>query len=158
MKNDVTGATTRRSFCAQAAALAAAASALGVILDGCGGSPTAPNNASMLPVVNGTPASGGITVAIDSGSPLSSVGSAAIVQTSLGDFLVARTAQSSFVALTAMCTHQACIVTGFAGSTYVCPCHGSTFDLNGRVLSGPAPAPLHQYSTQFVNGVLTISG
>ena len=77
--------------------------------------------------------------------------------TSGGDFLVARTAQTSFVALAAICTHQTCTITGFGNQTYVCPCHGSTFDINGRVLGGPAPAPLHQYPTQFTSGVLTIT-
>jgi Rieske Fe-S protein len=108
-------------------------------------------------VVTGTRISGGITLAIDSSSPLSAVGAAALMQTSIGDFLVAHTAQDVFVALTATCTHQTCTVTGFSSQTYVCPCHGSTFDVNGRVLGGPAPAPLRQYPTQFANGVLTVT-
>lgn len=154
---DMTGdGRARREFCTQAAALAIFGGALGAILEGCS-SPTSPSNVPSLPAVNGTSASGAITLAIDSSSPLAAVGSAALVQTSIGDFLVARTAQNSFVALGATCTHQACTITGFGSQTYVCPCHGSTFDINGRVLSGPAPAPLPQYPTQFSNGVLTIA-
>ena len=110
-----------------------------------------------LAVVNGTRVSGGITLAIDSSSPLSAVGNAALVQTSIGDFLVAHTAQNAFVALSATCTHQTCTITGFGNQNYVCPCHGSTFDVNGRVVGGPAPAPLHQYPTQFTGGILTIT-
>jgi cytochrome b6-f complex iron-sulfur subunit len=102
--------------------------------------------------LNGTRVSSGITLTIDSSSPLVAVGSAALVQTSIGDFLVAHTAQSVFVALSAVCTHQTCTITGFGNQNYVCPCHGSTFDINGRVLGGPAPAPLRQYPTQFDNG------
>ncbi len=60
-------------------------------------------------------------------------------------------------ALASVCTHQACEITGYAGQTFVCPCHGSQFDASGRVLSGPAPTALRQYTTQFANGVLTIS-
>jgi Rieske Fe-S protein len=96
-------------------------------------------------------------VSVDSSSPLATVGNAALVQASGAQFLVARTGQDTFVALTAICTHQTCTITGFASSTYVCPCHGSTFDLNGHVTGGPAPVNLRQYSTQFNNGVLTIS-
>ena len=146
---------TRRSFCSQAATLTIFGGALGAILGGC--SPTSPSNAPPLPTVSGTRVSGGITLAIDASSPLSTVGNAALVQTTIGDFLVAHTAQNSFVALAAICTHQTCTITGFASQSYVCPCHGSTFDVNGRVLGGPAPAPLHQYPTQFTNGILTIT-
>ncbi|MEO8078053.1 MAG: Rieske (2Fe-2S) protein [Acidobacteriota bacterium] len=98
------------------------------------------------------------TFAIDVGSPLAAVGSAARVVTSGGNFLVARTGQEAFVALAAICTHETCAITGFSNQTYVCPCHGSTFDLNGRVLGGPAPTALRQYATQFTGGVLTITG
>jgi cytochrome b6-f complex iron-sulfur subunit len=146
---------TRRSFCSQAATLAILGGALGAFLDGC--SPTSPSNAPLLPTINGTRVNGGITLAIDASSPLSTVGNAALVQTAVGDFLVARTAQDSFVALAAICTHQTCTITGFGSQNYVCPCHGSTFDVNGHVLGGPAPAPLRQYPTQFAGGILTIT-
>ena len=156
MKDSKGCGSTRREFCAQAAGLAALGGAF-TILPGCGGSPTSPSNASALPVVAGTRVAGGVTVAVDGSSPLAAAGSAALVQASGGDFLVARTDASTFVALSALCTHQVCTITGFASQTYVCPCHGSTFDVNGRVLGGPAPTALHKYVTQFANGVLTIT-
>jgi cytochrome b6-f complex iron-sulfur subunit len=132
---------TRRTFCAQTATLAIFGGALGAILEGCSSnSPTSPSNAAALPTVNGTAVGGGFTLTIDASSPLSPVGSAALVQTAIGDFLVAHTAQTSFVALSAICTHQTCVITGFGNQEYVCPCHGSTYDINGRVLGGPAPA------------------
>jgi cytochrome b6-f complex iron-sulfur subunit len=158
MKDMTSDGQTRRTFCTHAATLAIFGGALGAILEGCG-SPTSPSpsNVPSLPIVNGTRVSGGITLTIDSSSPLSAVGSAALVQTSIGDFLVAHTAQDAFVALSAICTHQTCTITGFGNQRYVCPCHGSTFDINGRVLGGPAPAPLPQHPTQFTSGVLTIA-
>jgi Rieske Fe-S protein len=131
-------------FCAQAAALTVFGSTLAVILPGCG-SPTAPSDVASLPIANGTVVTGGITVPINASSPLSGVGSAALVQSSIGNFLVVRTAQESFMAFGATCTHQACTITGFANQTFVCPCHGSTFDTSGHVLRGPASAPLRQY-------------
>jgi cytochrome b6-f complex iron-sulfur subunit len=46
-----------------------------------------------------------------------------------------------FFAISSICTHLGCNVkrtkVGFA-----CPCHGSRFDENGRVVHGPAPKPL----------------
>ncbi len=102
-------------------------------------------------------ANGVVTVAIGSSSPLATVGGAALVQSSAGTFLVSQASGGAFVALTAICTHQTCTITNFANETYVCPCHGSTFTLNGGVVNGPARAALRQYATQFADGVLTIA-
>jgi cytochrome b6-f complex iron-sulfur subunit len=156
MKNTNCDGQTRRAFCTQAATFAVFGSALGTLFEGCA-NPNSPTNAPALPTVNGTRVTSGITVTIGASSPLSAVGSAALVLTSVGDFLVAHTAQNSFVALSSICTHQTCTITGFGNQEYVCPCHGSSFDVNGRVLGGPAPASLHQYPTQFTGGVLTIT-
>ena len=157
MKDMTCDEQTRRKFCTEAVALTIFGGALGAILEGCS-TPTSPSNVASLPVVSGTRVGGGITLTIDASSPLSAVGSAALVQTSAGDFLVGHTSQNAFVALSAICTHQTCTITGFANQTYVCPCHGSTYDINGHVTGGPAPASLFQYATQFTNGILTITG
>ena len=90
-------------------------------------------------------------------SPLAAVGSAALLQTSSGNFLVAHTAQSTFSALSSICTHEVCTINGWSSQSFVCPCHGSTFDTSGHVARGPAPSSLRQYPAQFVDGVLTIT-
>ena len=100
---------------------------------------------------------GAVNVAIDSASPLASVGGAALVQSPAGLFLVARTSQTTFTALTSLCTHQDCTITGFLNSRYVCPCHLSQFSTSGSVVQGPAVAPLRQFATAFANNVLTIT-
>lgn len=158
---------TRRQFCAQtcsAAALAAIGGVVTGVLQGCGGggsSPTSPGGgggaAASLPTVNGTVSGRAVTVTIDAGSPLAATGGAALVRSSLGDFLVARTAADAFSALTAVCTHQSCTITGISGQTFVCSCHGSRFDPNGGVVNGPAQAALRPFSTQFAVNVLTIN-
>ncbi len=151
---------TRREFFTrsfQMASLAAFGATLGSFISACA-SPTSPgNNAASLPVVNGSVSNGTVTVTVGASSPLNSVGGAALVQYSSGILLVARTSQNAFTALSSTCTHQTCTITGFGGGVYVCPCHGSQFSTSGQVLMGPAGAPLHQYTTSFVNNVLTIS-
>jgi cytochrome b6-f complex iron-sulfur subunit len=154
---------TRREFCGracQAVSLAAFAGALGSVLEGCGGGggPTSPSGSVQgLPTVSASDVNGAVVVTIDSASPLAAVGTAALVSSPGALLLVAHVGQGSFTALTSTCTHQACTITGFASGTYVCPCHGSQFDTSGRVLSGPAFAPLRQFNTQLSGNVLTIT-
>jgi nitrite reductase/ring-hydroxylating ferredoxin subunit len=148
----------RRSFCVHACQTAAAL-AMGTVLHGCGGggSPTAPvNPGDDLPIIAGTPSSGNILVTVDANSPLANVGSVASVQSSLGIVLVARTGQTTFSAVTGICTHEQCTITGHINQTYVCPCHGSRYDTSGSVLNGPATRSLQSFPTQFANNVLTI--
>lgn len=148
-------APTRRAFCVQAVSIVA----LGALIEACGGgSPTAPSGSvPALPIVGATASGGTVSIPIDASSPLASVGGAALVETSAGSFLVARTSQDGFTALTAICTHQTCTITGFAGQEFVCPCHGSRFGTNGAVLNGPAARPLRSFATQFAGGVLIVS-
>ena len=148
--------STRREFCASACR--AASLAVAGTFVGCGGSPTSPStSAPQLSSVAGTLAGRTISVTLAAASALASVGSAALVQTSLGTFLVARTGQDSFSALTAVCTHDMCTVTGFESNQFVCPCHGSRYTTAGAVANGPAPRPLQQYATQVSDGVLTFT-
>lgn len=46
-------------------------------------------------------------------------------------------------ALSATCTHLGCTVrTDRENGGFVCPCHGSRYDAEGKVVAGPAPASL----------------
>ena len=61
-----------------------------------------------------------------------------------------------FAALSPICTHLGCTVE-IQGDRLVCPCHGSTYDREGRVLRGPAERALHRYpATLTGDGVLEI--
>lgn len=42
----------------------------------------------------------------------------------------------------AHCTHLGCVPIEGSGNNWACPCHGSQFDVSGRVLKGPAPKNL----------------
>jgi cytochrome b6-f complex iron-sulfur subunit len=52
-----------------------------------------------------------------------------------------------FVALSAVCQHLGCIVNP-QGDRFVCPCHGSTYGRDGRVLRGPTLDPLIRYPVE----------
>ena len=151
---------SRRNFCVHACQVASCV-ALGSLIEACGGGGTSPTSlqltAPQLAVINGNTSGNTVVVQIDSTSPLATVGGATMVRSSAGSFLLSRTAQETFAALTSTCTHEACTITGFDNNNYVCPCHGSMFTTAGRVVMGPATAPLRTFATQFSNNVLTIS-
>lgn len=147
---------TRREFCAHACQTASLL-ALGAIA-GCGDSSTSPSRTSAPPLASAAATIAGRVVSVSiTGSALAAVGSAATVPTSLGTFLVSRTGADTFVALTAICTHEQCTITGFDGSRYVCPCHGSQYATSGSVVMGPATRALTQFPTAFAAGVLTFT-
>jgi Rieske Fe-S protein len=64
--------------------------------------------------------------------------------------------EQQYVALSPICTHLGCTVE-IQGDRLVCPCHGSTYDREGRVLRGPAERALHRYPVALsADGVLEI--
>lgn len=68
---------------------------------------------------------------------------------------VHRTAQGSYSAVLAECTHRRCIPEP-AGERLVCPCHGSEFTLAGRVLEGPAERDLLTFRAEAQGSLLVI--
>lgn len=61
--------------------------------------------------------------------------------------LVLRKADGEYAAFGAVCTHLDCIVQYRKdyGQIY-CACHNGRYDLNGKNVSGPPPAPLKKYN------------
>ncbi len=55
-----------------------------------------------------------------------------------------RVQKSPWLVVVGVCTHLGCIPTGKEGEYdgWFCPCHGSTYDVSGRIRSGPAPTNL----------------
>ena len=49
--------------------------------------------------------------------------------------------ESGFSALSLVCTHLGCSVSGDEQG-FTCPCHGSRFNVDGKVTHGPAAKPL----------------
>ena len=61
-----------------------------------------------------------------------------------------------FRAFSGLCTHLACTVR-LSAHGLTCPCHGSTFALDGRVTRGPAPKALHIYPTSVSDDSVVIT-
>ncbi|CAN7675457.1 Rieske (2Fe-2S) protein [Mycolicibacterium frederiksbergense] len=66
------------------------------------------------------------------------VGSALIVD----DIVLTQPVAGEFTGFSAVCPHAGCAVSKVDGAQVSCPCHGSTFGLDGAVISGPAREPL----------------
>jgi Rieske Fe-S protein len=60
-----------------------------------------------------------------------------------------------FAALSPICTHQGCTV-DIAARYLVCPCHGSTYERDGTVVRGPAPASLRRFPVERTDDGLLI--
>lgn len=126
---------TRRQFLAAVAATAAAAAAASA-LEACG-SPAGPSFAIVgPPQVKVALMAVGQTVGVDN------VGEGGV------GMAVTRLSATSVVAVSRLCTHQACTVglPGTPGGAMQCPCHGSVFTVQGAVVQGPAPAPLRTFA------------
>lgn len=61
----------------------------------------------------------------------------------------------SVYALDLVCTHLGCTVT-VTSSGLSCPCHGSRFDRQGRVLKGPADRTLRRLKVEERDGIIEV--
>jgi Rieske Fe-S protein len=127
-------------------------------LAGCGsGAPAPAENLVSLPAV----VAGKVEIPLDMFPMLSQVGGGVVGRANgLAEPLaVTREGDTRFFAFKAMCTHMSCVVRfNSLNATLDCPCHGSSFELDGTVLTGPATVPLRGLPTEFngtIIGVIT---
>jgi menaquinol-cytochrome c reductase iron-sulfur subunit len=70
---------------------------------------------------------------------------------------VVRTGDEKVIAFSPACTHLACPYHWDDAQTkFVCPCHGSMFSADGKVLVGPASRPLDRYISKVEAGKILI--
>ena len=82
---------------------------------------------------------GGDVVSADDIAP----GQGAIISRGLKKIAAFRDEQGTLHERSATCTHVGCVVSWNAEErSWDCPCHGSRFSIDGRVLNGPASSPL----------------
>ncbi len=74
-----------------------------------------------------------------------------------GRFYLARLSGGGFLALDRTCTHLGCTVPWNAETKrFECPCHASSFTIEGSVISPPAPRPLDLYAVRIENGIVKV--
>ena len=63
-----------------------------------------------------------------------------------------RVKQPEWLVVLGVCTHLGCVPIGDAGDFggWFCPCHGSHYDISGRIRKGPAPLNLDIPQYEFV--------
>jgi len=140
--------------------IAGVSGSLASILQSCAANPTGLNSYSGITKTAASPVDNKIELTIDSENPLNLTGGILLLVYNNGDngVLLQRISAAEIKAITAVCTHEGCIIDLFSTeeNNLGCPCHGSKFNLNGGVVQGPADAPLKTFSTTFENNLLTI--
>jgi Rieske Fe-S protein len=82
------------------------------------------------------------------------------LRASLGgdDSVIVVNVEGSLRAFRAVCTHEGCPLGWNAQQHLIrCPCHGGAYDTNGRVVSGPPPAPLTELRVAADHGAIYVS-
>ena len=70
-----------------------------------------------------------------------------------------RAKNPEWLVMVGVCTHLGCVPLGNKGeyNGWVCPCHGSHYDISGRIRKGPAPNNLEIPKYEFVdNNIIKI--
>lgn len=72
--------------------------------------------------------------------------------------LLIRLPDGKFRAFNAVCTHLSCTVQYKPDEKIIwCACHNGKYDLNGKNISGPPPAPLTPYNVSVKNDEVFVS-
>jgi menaquinol-cytochrome c reductase iron-sulfur subunit len=83
--------------------------------------------------------------------------SAYITETVLHDVWVIKQPSSEVTVFSPICPHLGCEYNWDPQSNHFeCPCHGSVYGINGKVLGGPAPRPLDTLSAKVQAGNLYV--
>ena len=74
-----------------------------------------------------------------------------------GKFYLCRMEDGGFLAVSRKCTHLGCTVPWVdKEKKFACPCHGSTFDITGEVISPPASRALNIYPLVIENQMVKV--
>lgn len=89
---------------------------------------------------------------------LTKVGGSATLKIKGRPILFIRDSKATVRAIDPICTHEKCVVAYKKKSNRIeCPCHGSTFDLEGNPLKGLAGKPLRTYDATLSGGRIVFS-
>ena len=94
---------------------------------------------------------------LDTVAKLQKVDGSAIVKLKGQKVLFVRDSETTVKALSPLCTHQRCEVRYNPSTKKIdCACHGSSFDLQGKVLARPATEPLETYPASLEDGKVIV--
>ncbi|MDJ1370550.1 QcrA and Rieske domain-containing protein [Gulosibacter molinativorax] len=83
------------------------------------------------------------------------VGGGVVIKAS--EVVVTQPTEGQFLAFTAICTHQGCVLTDVQDRGAHCGCHGSYYDIStGEPVAGPAQEPLTSIPVAVSGDTLTI--
>jgi Rieske Fe-S protein len=87
-----------------------------------------------------------LALSLDKVEKLKTPGGSALLKIEGRQILFVRESEDRVRALDPTCTHKQCTVEySRSKQRLICPCHGSNYDLGGKVLNGPAEKPLQVY-------------
>ena len=68
------------------------------------------------------------------------------------------TPSGTYKAFSALCTHLDCTVQYRSDFQHIwCACHNGHFDINGKNVAGPPPAPLEEYNVAIIKDDIIVS-
>ena len=107
----------------------------------CGGVSLSVTGCSTVPLVTPEIKDGGLSVSV---SVLAEEASVILRRGLRPPIVIHKSEAGNYTALLLQCSHKACRPEVFEYSLD-CPCHGSQFDFDGRVLNGPAEKDLKTF-------------
>lgn len=131
------------------AALAAGLTAVGTTGCNSGSEEAGQSGSDLLPAIAVATKNADGTATVPGGGQLEAGAALPFTLPDQRPALLFKTKSGEVRALSALCTHNQCIVVWDKADQKInCPCHGSIFDLSGKPEKGPAEVPLEKYVVQ----------
>jgi len=77
--------------------------------------------------------------------------------TPVGELLIVRSSMEQFDAMSNVCPHKHCRVEVKSPKLIKCPCHGSTYKIDGTYIKGPSKKNLKKFRTILEGGVISVN-
>jgi Rieske Fe-S protein len=77
--------------------------------------------------------------------------------TPVGELLIVHSGNEQFDALSNVCPHKHCRVEVKSPTLIKCPCHGSTYGIDGTYVKGPSKQSLKKFRITMDSGVIIVN-
>ncbi|MBI3790514.1 MAG: Rieske (2Fe-2S) protein [Gemmatimonadetes bacterium] len=152
---DADAGVSRRAFLT-----ASAMAAIAATLAGCMNASDATAPGVRIPAGVSTTATTTVIDLLTQTALAATTGAYLIIENASRSLIVINIGSNTFRALSAVCTHQGCLIGGMASNVIFCNCHGSRFNATGGVVQGPANASLPSFTATYdgVAKTVTVAG